>query len=75
MNLMYPKHDEPLNVISRPLRPMPTVPAIGTFLYAELGLAYCGRCDDMYTYECDAAGTPSIWLKNEQQRACGQTPS
>lgn len=45
MDLMCPKHNEPLNVIDRPLPPMPAVPPKGGYLRAELGLAYCGRCD------------------------------
>lgn len=53
MDLMCPKHNEPLIALDKPSR---TMPANAHFLCAELGLAYCEQCDDTHPYACDTNG-------------------
>lgn len=56
MDLMCPRHNEPLIALDKPSRRMPAVPTNAQFLCAELGKAYCQRCDDTYPYAHNADG-------------------
>ena len=55
MDLMCPQHNEPLIALDKALRPMPVVPANAQDVSAELGKAYCERCNDWYFYAYNAS--------------------